>query len=248
MNARAILGFFMLGSVACGASSPTVSQPSPLPQPTTPTVSSVSPSTATAGREDLAVTIRGFGFQSGVSFAVWSATGVETDLLTRYVSDSQLTAIIPAKLLKDAASAQVSVVNGDSMGWSDGFRRYPTSNAFSFAVVAAQPLLLSITSLSPATAIAGSGDVRITITGSDFQHPELGSFTSSFAVWSSNNTMLDTKYVSDTQVTAVIPANLLRDPASVQVSVVNGDSMGWSDGYHGYPTSNSLPFAVVGSR
>jgi len=47
---------------------------------------------------------------------VWSGSGVEADLLsTRYISDTQLTAVIPAKLLKEPASAHVSVVNGDSM-------------------------------------------------------------------------------------------------------------------------------------
>jgi len=105
----------------------------------------------------------------------------------------------------------------------------------------------SITSLSLATAAAGSGDITITITGSGFQSPTVCCFVSSFAVWSAD-TMLLTKYVSETQLTAVIPARLLKDSATTQVLVVNGDSMGWSDGYRGYPQSNALPFAIVGSR
>jgi len=66
-------------------------------------------------------------------------------------------------------------------------------------------------------------------------------------VWSAD-TLLLTRYVSDTQLTAVIPASLLKDPATAQVLIVNGSTMGWSDGYHGYPQSNALPFAIVGSR
>jgi len=107
------------------------------------------------------------------------------------------------------------------------------------------PVVLSISSLSPATAIAGSADITVTITGSGFP-PQLGVF-GAFAVWSAD-TLLLTRYVSDTQLTAVIPASLLKDPATAQVLVVNGSTMGWSDGYRGYPQSNALPFAIVGSR
>jgi len=93
------------------------------------------------------------------------------------------------------------------------------------------PVVLSISSLSPATAIAGSADITVTITGSGFP-PQLGVF-GAFAVWSADT---------------VIPASLLKDPATAQVLVVNGSTMGWSDGYRGYPQSNALPFAIVGSR
>jgi hypothetical protein len=123
------------------------------------------------------------------------------------VSDTQLTAVIPAKLLKDPAPAQVIVVNGDWMGWADGDRRNLESNKLTFAVVGRT---LSISSLSPATARAGSDEITITITGSGFQIYGNGSPYSSFAVWSSSvvETDLLTRYVSDTQLTAIIPANL----------------------------------------
>jgi hypothetical protein len=106
---------------------------------------------------------------------------------------------------------------------------------------------LSISSLSPATAIAGSADITVTITGSGFQPPQIATVTSCFAVWS-DDIIVNTRYISDTQLTAVIPASLLKDPGSAQVIVVNGQTMGWSDGYRGYPQSNALPFAIVGSR
>jgi hypothetical protein len=106
---------------------------------------------------------------------------------------------------------------------------------------------VSISSLSPATAIAGSDNLVITIGGSGFQAPEIGNHTWSFAVWSVKSEGVDllTRYVSDTQLTAIIPANLPKNPASAEVSVVNGDVMGWSDGLRGYPQSNALTFAVV---
>ena len=66
--------------------------------------------------------------------------------------------------------------------------------------------VLSISSLSPATAIAGTGDITITITGSGFQPPQIATVTSCFAVWS-DDIIMNTRYVSDTQLTAVIPAS-----------------------------------------
>jgi len=69
------------------------------------------------------------------SFIVWSGSVAEAGLLTRSATDSKLTAVVPASLLKDPGSAQLRVVNGDVMGWIDGYRGYPESNAVSFAVV-----------------------------------------------------------------------------------------------------------------
>jgi hypothetical protein len=43
----------------------------------------------------------------------------------------------------------------------------------------------------------------------------------------------------------VIPAKLLQRPNSVQIVVMNGDVMGMSDGYFGYPRSNSVTFTVI---
>jgi hypothetical protein len=95
---------------------------------------------------------------------------------------------------------------------------------------------------------AGSPDVTITIDGSNFGH--YGHFVWSTAFWTTDGnlhdhgTMLQTTIVSDSQVTAVIPAALLQSPTSVQILVMNGDVMGMSDGYFGYPRSNSVTFTV----
>ena len=109
----------------------------------------------------------------------------------------------------------------------------------------------SLSSLSPATAIAGSDDITMTITGSAFQANPWPPGPSSFAMWSESNggeTFLSTRFVSDTQLTVIVPAKLLKDPKFAQVFVVNGDWMGWSDGYRGYPQSTAVSFAVVASR
>ena len=108
---------------------------------------------------------------------------------------------------------------------------------------------VAISSISPSTVAAGSPDVTITINGSSFGH--FGHFTDSTTFWTTNGnlhdtgTWLQTTIVSKNQLTAVIPAALLQGPTSVQIVVMNGDVMGMSDGYFGYPRSNSVTFTVT---
>lgn len=106
------------------------------------------------------------------------------------------------------------------------------------------PSSIVIKSLSPSSVTAGSGEIRITIKGSGFlqaskQHPHKWSFV----IWHGQS--LDTKVVSTSQLTATVPASLLKTPETVQLLVVNGDVMGWSDGYVMYPRSNAIPFTVT---
>jgi hypothetical protein len=107
----------------------------------------------------------------------------------------------------------------------------------------------SIFSISPPTVAAGSSDVTITIDGSNFGH--YGHFVWSTAFWTTNGnlhdtgTWLQTTIASSGQLTAVIPAGLLQSPTAVQIVVMNGDVMGMSDGFFGYPRSNSVSFTVT---
>jgi hypothetical protein len=105
-----------------------------------------------------------------------------------------------------------------------------------------------ITSISPGGAIQGSSDdLTVTINGSNFDNKFLHQ---SIAFWTTDSnlhdhgTMLLTTFVSGTQLTAVIPSARLQNPASVQIVVLTGDSMGMSDGFFGYPRSNAVSFIV----
>ncbi len=78
---------------------------------------------------------------------------------------------------------------------------------------------------SPTSAAAGSSDLILTITGSHFAG-DLHSFSQ--VAWTTNSiddTLLATTFVSDSQLKAVIPANLLTQPVMAQVSVLTGDPM-----------------------
>jgi hypothetical protein len=89
---------------------------------------SLSPSSVAAGGPDLTLTVNSkqFAFINAERFkwnsVVWSEKGIETRLVTTFVSTSQLTAVVPAALVTQATEAQVRVEN---MGPP---RRCPRSN------------------------------------------------------------------------------------------------------------------------
>jgi hypothetical protein len=95
-------------------------------------------------------------------------------------------------------------------------------------------------SISPVSAIAGSSDLVLTVTGSTFvgeRHDQ------SVVVWSANgsDTTLATTFVSSTQLTAVIPAALLANPLTAKVLVETGDPTGSLP----FSKSNSINFGVT---
>jgi hypothetical protein len=85
------------------------------------------------------------------------------------------------------------------------------------------PGSLTITSISPNTATAGSADLTLTIAGTDFDLTHAGNpqLTRTLATWSvnSNQTSLPTTVVSSTQITASVPQALLATPAKAQISI-----------------------------
>jgi len=89
--------------------------------------------------------------------------------------------------------------------------------------------------------------VTITIDGSNFRH--YGHFIWSTAFWTTNGnlhdtgTWLQTTIISNSQLRAVIPAKLLQKHTSAKIVVMNGDIMGMSDVFFGYP-SDSVTFTV----
>jgi hypothetical protein len=141
---------------------------------------------------------------------------------------------------------------------STGSFTSPTSStlAASLPVPTTVPTLpVSITSLSPATATAGSDDITITIIiGTDFKAAQTswGRWWFPCALWSYTDghylphqaEPLQLSIISDTQLTAKIPAALLKTPASAQIAVGGCDAMA-GEGWTG--ASNWIPFTVVES-
>jgi len=115
---RIAVGFLMLGQFACGGGSfrrAPNSGSSGTPSANIPMNISISPASAMVGTPDLTLTIGGshtFTFAQGrvrYNTVVWSQGGIDTPLLTTFVSSSQLTATVPAALLASPVTATIHV-------------------------------------------------------------------------------------------------------------------------------------------
>jgi len=182
-----------------------------------PTITTLSPSSATAGSAAFTLTVSGTNFASG-AVVNWATTA----LATTYVSATQLTAAVPASLIASAGTAAITVAEPAG-----------TSAAATFTINAAPAP--TIASLSPSSAIAGDAGFTLTVNGTNF--------TSSAVVnWAS--TALTTTYVSATQLTAAVPASLIASAgsASITVSEPAGSSVGATFAINapGTPTITSL--------
>ena len=171
------------------------------------------------------------------SFVVFSVVGSDSELSTMFISSSQLTAVVPANLMVNPVTADVFVETGDPMG-SGPFAK---SDKVFFSVVREPVAALTISSVSPASALAGSPDLTITITGTGFVNE---THNSTWVVFTLNDNIphhLATAFVNSTQLTAVIPAALMASPVSGNIQVQEGDRMS------SLPpsTSNSIPFNVT---
>jgi hypothetical protein len=160
-----------------------------------PVITSLSPSSATAGQAGFALTVNGSGFVSGATVQ-WTTTSGTTPLSTTFGSASLLTAQVPASLVASAGSATVTVAENGG-----------TSSGVTFNIAPGP----AITSLSPNTAAAGGAAFTLTVNGTGFV---------SGAVVDWNGTSLSTTFVNSTELTAMVAASLIATPAAASVTVV----------------------------
>lgn len=180
---------------------------------------SISPTSAQEGSADLQLTVTGHGFANEThrrSQVLWVVDGNTTGLATTFVSDTQLTAIVPATLLTTRGSARLLVSTGDPMG-DESYR----TNEYTLAITQFRPPAPSIVAISPDGAPAGSADLTITVTGSNFVNTATPHSHHSVATWivAGKYDFLETTFVSGTQLKAVIPATFMTDPVSAFVRV-----------------------------
>src|SRR5215467_4440284 len=164
-------------------------------KPTSTALISVSATSAMAGSPDLTLTITATSGQfydanHNLSQAVWFVNGTDNVLATTFVSSTMLTAVVPAALLSNSVTAQVLVKTGDPMGSA------VRSNSVFFEVTAGQPG--PNISISPTSALPGSSDITLAITGSASQFDN-APHNLSRAVWLVNGTetVLTTTFVDD---------------------------------------------------
>ena len=117
---RPIIFVAMFALAACGTSSNPVAPPPPQiggsqPPPTVsrPVLASISPATAPAGTADLRITLNGSGFVQDFPHHTqpllgWGPIASRAYLATGFVSESELTATVPANLLRTEGTVQSS--------------------------------------------------------------------------------------------------------------------------------------------
>jgi YVTN family beta-propeller protein len=188
----------------------------------TPTISTISPSTATAGDGTFTLTISGTNFVAASTVSFGGSAPVTT-----FVNSMQLTAVIPAASIASTGTMGVTVINPAPGG---------PSNLVDFTVTSAAGDVPAINSIYPSCVPAGELFVdavnnQLTVGGQGF-------VSSSVVRWNGNDqpTTLDPN--SDGGIlTAQISASDIAAAGTVSVTVFNPGTGGGS--------SNSLTFTIT---
>ena len=157
----------------------------------TPTIASLSPSSATAGGAAFTLTVTGTNFITGATVKWGTAS-----LTTTVVSATQVTAPVTTAMIATAGTVNVTATTSGG-----------TSAAKAFAINAAAP---TIASLSPSSATAGGAAFTLTVTGTNF-------ITGATVKWGTAS--LTTTVVSATQVTAPVTTAMIATAGTVNVTV-----------------------------
>ncbi|HYI10876.1 MAG TPA: hypothetical protein VEK57_17585 [Thermoanaerobaculia bacterium] len=161
-----------------------------------PAIQSLTPNLLQAGMAGtslIPVTVTGVNFGSDAAVQ-WNGIAVVTD----FVSSTEVIGNVPVSYTAAPNTSQVTVFTGGV-----------TSNAMTFTVCAGA----AAGSLVPNVASAGGASFTITLEGVGFS-------VASVVQWSTGGgapAPLATTFVSDTQLTATVPANLIASPGSATV-------------------------------
>ncbi len=208
------LALLLVLAVACGGSSSKNSN-----NPTSPTITSLSVSSATVGATDTSITVTGTNYES-TSVVQWAGTSIATT----YVSSTQLTAVIPAANLTTAGTFSVTVRNTTTNA---------VSNSITFTVTAAGP---AISAVSPSSVLAGSAGFTLRVSGS-------GYVSGSVVNW--DGTPLTTSYLNTSQLSVDVPASVIASSKTVSVTVTTPGTGGKTSSSHPFNVNAPLP-AVTG--
>jgi len=170
-----------------------------------PTLTSISPTSASSGAADLTLTLIGSGFfnGAGVDF-VNSATSYGSLLATTFVSSTKLTAVIPASAIALPAAFNISVNNP--------FPNAGPSTALPFTINLGTYPVPNLTSIYPTTMVAGSLPFLIYAGGTEFAPG---------AVLNFNGVAKATTVTGTTNVSATISTADISVAGTVQVTVTN---------------------------
>jgi hypothetical protein len=160
---------------------------------TVPSLGSLQPSSAVVGGAAFRLAVDGGPFTSA-GIVQWNGA----NLATTYAGSSELTAIVPARDLTAAATAQISVTIPGGV-----------SNSLGFTIDNPVP---ATTSLSPPRAIVAGAGFTLTVNGTGF-------VSGSTVLW--NGSSRTTTFVSATQIAAAIAASDIAVAGAATVTVAN---------------------------
>lgn len=168
-----------------------------------PSITGLTPSSVVAGSADFTLTVMGSNFPQG---AVVLFGG--TALATTWVDNNQLTATVPSGAVLNAGVVSVTVATGAVSGAL-------VSAPVAFTI---QPLpALASNSIDPSIATAGGPAFVLTVLGQGFVPA---------AVVNWNGTALQTRYVSELELQAQVPASDIASIGTAAITVQNSTAAG----------------------
>jgi hypothetical protein len=181
-----------------------------------PQLTSLNPSSATAGGPGFILSVYGSNFV-GNSVVNWNGSPRNTT----YVGPTEVQATILASDIAEAGSYKVNVSNPPPGGG--------TSNPIAFTVNNPVP---SIISLQPSNTLAGGPEFTLTVNGSNF-------ISKSRVQW--NGSDLSTTFVSSTELTAVVTPHDIGLAGTVPVTVFNPAPGGGTSQPSTFTIDNPVP-------
>jgi hypothetical protein len=186
---RAACALLVLSAAACGDGGTGSGNP-------TPAITHVDPVKVLQYSDSARVTVTGSSFVQG---AVVRLNG--TPRLTTYVSPTQVTAVVPADLMQQTGSIQVSVLNPEPRGGASGDLALPVEHR-----------VPDVAFMEPAGVEQGSAAFNLNVRGAGYAQ-------GSVVRW--NGADRPTTFVSPSHVTAQIPATDVAQVGTAQVTVFN---------------------------
>jgi hypothetical protein len=185
-----------------------------------PTLTSLSPSSVVANSPGFTLTLTGKGF-SPQSVVLFNGTAIT--LTTIFLNENEITTMVSPTQIEIPETIAVTIFTPTPGGG--------TSGTVNLTVTQNMSSLPQITSISPATAFAGSGSVTLTVNGSGFNPSSIVSL---------DNNNLTTVYSSGAVLFATVPTATLQS-AQVGTIVVTSPPPGGG-------SSNAVAFDILNAQ
>ncbi|MGB7958176.1 MAG: type II secretion system protein, partial [Minisyncoccia bacterium] len=172
-----------------------------------PSLTSIGPTSATAGGSGFILTANGTNFLNGGGSTVyWNGS----PLTTTYISGTQATATVSAANIATGGTFPVTVLNSAPGGGASGAQTFTVNNPTP-----------TLTSINPSSTSAGGSGFALAVFGTNFVN-------GSTINW--NGVATTTSYVSSSSLSATIPAAAIAAAGTVPITVTNQTPGGGTTG------------------